>query len=1086
MISESALERSCRPAILGRARIIAQREGRIWDRSCSYEGRLTHLSARVDSASGYADSYDSSVTVDEAADEVFSYDCNCPAARKFSGPCKHSIALVLDFNRNAARYEGYSQMQHVSTSAAISAFLDRAAREARPRIVTGACEPPSTVRVMPRLMRDNDLFLGLKVAGARGSYVVRDLGSFEQLVGEGGFFEYGKHLAFTHGMEAFDERDLDLVRFVCRCVRNRRSYAGSRVYGHVYATSSSSLVVGKELRLSGPETDELMGLLLGRMVTYELATQGTRAGMAVEALVLDGDPDLAVDLVASGDEAFELVRHGEVDVFSTTDHVYALQGERLYRCTDRLLPAAPFLQQVYCSQASNLLMTREDAQRFVVSALPQIEHALPVTMPADLEALRPDPLSLSFRLDCAGDLVTCDAVAHYGARSARLFDRIQGDEALWRDAPAEADARAVVARYFTTARDAGLLVSRPDADSIARIVFEGVGELGRLGSVRVSEAFEHLARRRRPRVRVGVSSRSGLIDLTMSAEDLPPRELHAVLSSYRQRRRYHRLRDGSFVDLAAADLDEAALLADELGLSAREIASGTISIPSYKAFLLDALLSDEEKDASFEEHVEDFRSVDAEAYEPPASLSQRLRPYQLVGFRWLSALMDMGFGGILADEMGLGKSIQVISVLLARRGRGQTLIVCPASLVYNWLAEFERFAPQMDVVAVVGNADERRRIRSERGHEVLVTSYDLLRRDIEDYAELQLWCAVLDEAQYIKNHQTLAARSVKALQVRHRFALTGTPVENRLSELWSIFDFLMPGLLGGYDRFRERYELPIADGDEDAASTLRSAISPFVLRRLKVDVLDDLPDKLEQVVACRMGRTQRELYAAREQALRQSISSQGDGSLGSDRMQVLAELTRLRQLCCDPRLVYEDYDGGSCKLDTIWQLVSQALDARAKVLVFSQFTSFLALVAERLEGEGTPFYTITGATPKQRRVELVDAFNADDTPVFLVSLRAGGTGLNLVGASVVIHADPWWNVAVQDQATDRAHRIGQTRDVTVYKVIASHTIEERILLLQESKSDLAERFVGAGGGTASLAALSREDLLSLLDDGQHD
>ena len=614
--------------------------------------------------------------------------------------------------------------------------------------------------------------------------------------------------------------------------------------------------------------------------------------------------------------------------------------------------------------------------------------------------------------------------------------------------------------------------NRPDADAVARIVFEGVPELERLGEVRVTDDFAQVARRRRPRVRMGVRSRSGLIDLSVSADDLPLSELHAVLSSYRQRKRYYQLRDGSFVDLEAVDLGEASRLADELGLSASELASGEVTVPSYKAFLLDALMSDEEKDASFEECLEDFRSVDAEAYEPPASLAGRLRPYQTAGFRWLSALADMGFGGVLADEMGLGKSVQVISLLLARRGRGQTLIVCPASLVYNWVAEFQKFAPQMDVAAVAGDAKDRRRVRDERWHEVLITSYDLLRRDIEDYAGVRLWCVVRDEAQYIKNHQTLAARAVKALDARHRLALTGTPVENRLSELWSIFDFLMPGLLGGYERFRERY----------AAATLRAAIGPFILRRLKADVLDDLPEKLEQVVACRMGRAQRELYAAREQALRMSIAGEDDPSLGERRMQVLAELTRLRQLCCDPRLVYEDYDGGSCKLDAIWQLVSQAIDARAKVLVFSQFTSFLSLISERLDREGASYYTITGATPKRQRVELVDAYNADDTPVFLVSLRAGGTGLNLVGASVVIHADPWWNVAVQDQATDRAHRIGQTRDVTVYKVIAAHSIEERILALQESKSDLAERFVGAGGGASSLAALRREDLQRLLED----
>jgi SNF2 family DNA or RNA helicase len=322
---------------------------------------------------------------------------------------------------------------------------------------------------------------------------------------------------------------------------------------------------------------------------------------------------------------------------------------------------------------------------------------------------------------------------------------------------------------------------------------------------------------------------------------------------------------------------------------------------------------------------------------------------------------------------------------------------------------------------------------------------------------------------------------VKALDAQHRFALTGTPIENRLSELWSIFDFLMPGLLGSYDRFRERYETPISEGDDEVAERLREAVGPFVLRRLKADVLRDLPDKLEQVVYARMEGEQRSLYLAHEQALRLSLSKGDDDSFGTQKLQVLAELTRLRQICCDPRLLYEDYDGPSCKLQTIMDLVDSVVDAQQKMLVFSQFTSYLDIIAGELDKRDVPYYTITGATPKRCRLELVDAFNADDTPVFLISLKAGGTGLNLVGASVVVHADPWWNAAAQDQATDRAHRIGQTRDVTVYKVIARDTIEDRILALQEAKSDLADQVVGTGGGM-SLGSLRKEDLIELLGD----
>ena len=1079
MISESALARACRPAILGRARIIAQREGRIWQRTCSYEGRLTHLSARVDSSSGFAESYEASLTIDEAADDVFSYQCSCPAAARFSGPCKHSIALGLDFNRNAQLYDGHSQLQHVGTSVALKTYLDRMARTPRPRLNQDQNEAPGSVSLAVRLTHDNELYLGLKVVGARGAYVVRELGEFEQLVSEGSYYAYGKRLAFTHTLDAFVPSDQALVRFVCNCVRNRRSYAGNRVYGHVYATSSSSLALGKELRLSPPEVDKLMELLQGRTVAYELAAQPGRQSFTGEvAVVQEGSPHLSLELVRAGDHAFQILREGQLDVFGAAEGAYAVQDGKLYRLNERLTACLPFLQQVYCSSSPELLMTEDDARRFATVALPTLEHALPVRVVPELDALRPEPLRLSFVLGRDGASLTCDALAHYGEKTVRIFDRMQGDEASWRDALGEAEGRAAVTRYFTTARKQGLVVSRPDPDSVARILFEGVGELERLGTVRLGPDVVRLTARPKPRVSVRVSSNAGLIDVSMHADDLPAHELYELLASYRERKPYHRLSDGSFVSLEGADLTEAALLADELGLTARQLGSGHAEVPSYRAFLVDALASGTVKDASFVAAIDHFRHVDPTVYEPPAELADRLRPYQVAGFRWLSALADMGFGGILADEMGLGKSVQVISFLLARRGSGQTLVACPASLVYNWVAEFTRFAPQIDVVAVAGSAQERRQLRAGN-HEVMVTSYDLLRRDIEDYAQQPLWCAVLDEAQYIKNHQTLAAHAVKTLDAQHRLALTGTPVENRLSELWSIFDFLMPGLLGSYERFRERFEQPIADGSEEAAALLRTAVEPFVLRRLKRQVLDDLPDKLEEVVTCRMGRTQRSLYAAREQALRMSLGESQE-NLGTERMQVLAELTRLRQLCCDPRLVYKDYDGGSCKLDAIWQLVSSAVDAHAKVLVFSQFTSFLDLIAERLTQEGIEFYTITGATPKKRRVELVDAFNSDDTPVFLVSLRAGGTGLNLVGASVVIHADPWWNVAVQDQATDRAHRIGQTRDVTVYKVIAAQSIEERILLLQEMKSDLAERFVGAGGGAPSLSALTRDDLLALL------
>jgi SNF2 family DNA or RNA helicase len=414
-------------------------------------------------------------------------------------------------------------------------------------------------------------------------------------------------------------------------------------------------------------------------------------------------------------------------------------------------------------------------------------------------------------------------------------------------------------------------------------------------------------------------------------------------------------------------------------------------------------------------------------------------------------------------------------------------VICPASLVYNWKAEFSRFAPELEVEVVEGAKSHRAAVMEARA-DVFVMSYDIARIDAAQLAEREFFAIVLDEAQYIKNHATATTKAIKTFSAAHRIALTGTPIENRLSEVWSIFDFLMPGFLGSYQRFRDQFETAAIAGDEEVAARLAARISPFILRRRKADVLKDLPEKLEQTVYVPMGPKQRRLYLAREQALKQTLSRQDEErkaglvrKSGEAKLEVLTELMRLRQIALDPALLYEDFREPSAKTDAIIELVDEAREAGEKVLVFSQFTSYLETLGAKLDELGIAHYTITGKTPKRTRLDLVNAFNSDDVPVFLVSLKAGGTGLNLTGASVVIHADPWWNAAATNQATDRAHRIGQKRDVSVYKVIAKDTVEERILKLQDAKSELAESVVGGADGL-SLARMSSEDLLDLLED----
>jgi SNF2 family DNA or RNA helicase len=511
----------------------------------------------------------------------------------------------------------------------------------------------------------------------------------------------------------------------------------------------------------------------------------------------------------------------------------------------------------------------------------------------------------------------------------------------------------------------------------------------------------------------------------------------------------------------------------------------------------------EHRDRHFKKLIQEFKTISDAEVDLPSSIDGHLRKYQRDGYRWLRTLSKYGFGGILADEMGLGKTLQTIALLASyyeEHGkslascadndneanenvspRKPSLVVVPASLVYNWGEELKRFAPSLNYVLITGSKSEREDIiLNIEGYDVAVTSYDLLKRDIAEYEDHSFAIEIIDEAQYIKNHLSQAAKSVKLIRADRRFALTGTPIENRLSELWSIFDYLMPGLLYSYPQFRADFEIPVMKyEEEDTMDKLRGMVTPFILRRKKADVLKDLPDKLEEIRYARMDEEQKKLYDAQVVHMKMRLEKQSDEEFSKNKIEIFAELTRLRQICCDPALCFENYKKGSCKTDVFMDMIEQVIEGEHKALVFSQFVTMLDILKGRLESAGIPYYEITGATPKEKRIELVNAFNQDKTPVFLISLKAGGTGLNLTGADVVIHYDPWWNIAVQNQATDRAHRIGQRKVVTVFKLIAHGTIEDKILEMQEKKRALAENILESDG--ISSATLSRDDLLELLN-----
>lgn len=480
---------------------------------------------------------------------------------------------------------------------------------------------------------------------------------------------------------------------------------------------------------------------------------------------------------------------------------------------------------------------------------------------------------------------------------------------------------------------------------------------------------------------------------------------------------------------------------------------------------------------------------------PLGELESVLRDYQKQGVAWLHFLRENGFGGILADEMGLGKTLQTLAFLMAVQRespaaspgalgvprRAPHLIVCPTTLVFNWLMEARKFTPQLKVLPLTG-PERHVRYAEIDTCDIVLTSYAILRRDAERYRGLEFDTVVLDEAQHIKNRQTQNAQAVKAVKSRHRVVLTGTPLENSVLDLWSIFDFLMPGYLGTARDFRERYELPIAKEKNAAAqSRLARRLRPFILRRLKKDVAVELPAKLEQVSYCELTPQQRSVYQQILEASRKEVlDAVGEQGEARSRMVVLTALLRLRQVCCDLRLLnLEQVDAGqaSGKLELFDELMEEVIDGGHRVLVFSQFVGMLTLLRERLTAEGIEYCYLDGATTNRGAV--VEQFQSKPAiPVFLISLKAGGVGLNLTGADTVVHFDPWWNPAVEDQATDRAHRIGQAKVVTSYKLITRDTVEEKILMLQNRKRGIIQATIG--GEEEFAATLSWEEIQELL------
>lgn len=663
--------------------------------------------------------------------------------------------------------------------------------------------------------------------------------------------------------------------------------------------------------------------------------------------------------------------------------------------------------------------------------------------------------------------IYCDLLLNYGSRKINILEEKKSADALIRDYIKEEKLLMEMEKNNFLKLGNRFLFTGGD-EELFNILSRRESSLHFLGNVIYGKGLKDRRIYNSDSIHADLYDADGYFDFSYSIGDMGREELKCAYEAYRDGNRFYRTKGSDFLDFEDKGVRSFFNIFDVLNLD-ENIQYGKIKLEKNKALYVSGFIRGSEEMEKLENRLSDINSRDIAL---PHGFNGTLRDYQVRGFKWLKNLSELGFGGILADEMGLGKTIQTIAFLLSEKNK-KTLIVCPTSLIYNWKEELDKFAPDLKVLIVHGS-ERAEAMDSAEEYDVVLTTYGTLRIDIGRYNNIVFDCCIIDEGQNIKNADAQSTKVIKEIKARTRFALTGTPIENNLTELWSLFDFIMPGYLYSKEKFEEKFILRANNNLEG----LKQLIKPFILRRTKKEVIKELPDKIEKKFLVEMTAAQKAVYKSFIESIRAAMKNSAGG-----RIEIFSYLTRLRQICLDPSLIIEDYAGGSGKLEVAVELIKDHIASGGKVLLFSQFTSALNKIGERLDKEDIEFFHLDGKTNSRDRIRMVNEFNNSvSTNVFLISLKAGGTGLNLTSANLVIHFDPWWNPAVEDQASDRAHRIGQSGIVEVIKLVAKGTIEEKIILLQEDKKALINDILADGLQNSNLlSTLSKEDLLQLFE-----
>lgn len=762
---------------------------------------------------------------------------------------------------------------------------------------------------------------------------------------------------------------------------------------------------------------------------------------------------------------------------------YFYNSKNIYKLDDDIFKLYKLLSE---NDIESFMFSKKDLGKFTGGLLSLLKENIHL---ADniTEITMPTTPTVKLYFDFYYSAVECQIKLTYGKKEIDYFSK---DSGIVRDNVFESNIIQKLSNFGFTVNGAHFTLE--DIDLIGEFLEKGIYEISEEYEVFTSEKIKDTSIVKKTDNTVSFSiGKDNILSYNFNLDGIDQNELTDVLSSLKAKKHYHRLKSGDIIDLNSdTNIQNLNELTDELNLTKKEITEGEGTIPKYRALYLDSLKHNYSTLIHTNDNFDNLINKFLTYKDSDISLDEKelkvLRDYQLTGVKWLYNIYKSDFSGILADEMGLGKSIQLIyltKLIIKENPKAKILIVAPTSLIYNWQKEFDKFGSELKYKVFAESKTQRlNELDNIDDINILITSYGLVRNDLDKYKQIPFNLVAIDEAQNIKNPNTGISKAVKSLNAEVKFALTGTPIENSLLELWSIFDFIMPGYLASKDKFQSLYNVKELDKEDNNLNRLNTQISYFILRRKKKDVVKDLPDKLENNIYIDLGKTQKKVYAAEVQKTKEELDElvKTEGWTKA-RFKILQLLTKLRQICIDPSIIFDNYKGESAKIEELLKIVSEAKANGHKMLIFTAYKKALDLIIPKLNNIGVTSYYIDGSVSSKKRMELVDKFNNDDTDVFIITLKAGGTGLNLTSATVVIHLDLWWNPQVENQATDRAHRIGQKNTVEVIRLITKGTIEERILELQNKKRKLAELLIDNENHTENqFSKLTEDDIKMLL------